>query len=769
MNEIKQISQLKSIKPNSTDAFAIDSVFGKVVCQDILRVVPHRRLVARGRCHDRLVIVKLFYGGSVKKYIDREIRGASLLADAHVLAPKILYCGKSNVPGVNLELLEYLPQKKNIDEIWYGDGSEPLIMAMQKIIAAQHHAGCYHIDLHPHNFLLHDEELFVGDFSAVRKSHHAPLCQRKSLENLVLLYAQICLKDQLLIVKFFEQYCQLRHWSCDQVLIDKMMSLLYKKRFERIQSIQNRYLRNCTLVLYLKAFRKHIWCLRELYNKEMQSFLREINAHIEKGKIIKAGNTCTVIKVKFNGQWYVIKRYNIKNARHFLKKCLRTSRAIKSWSHAHMLRVLGVATPKPIAVVENRFGFFKGVTYFICEYVEGETLKYFVDKKKSPDHRTVEQVANLLRLLEYGRISHCDLKSSNFILSKQGSVIVDLDAMRFHSDKKIFSRARAKDIKRFLENWADQPPTQSMFKLALNKKQIARDQAYAVDVSVLIVSYHSADLLKACVDSILKQKQITYEIIVVDNASQDDSVQVIKQLPVTGIFNTENIGFGRANNQAFLKAKGRYILLLNPDAEIVEQDFLQRLFVFMENNSQYGLVSAKVLDLSGEKETKPKKYYPGEKQAGLPYQHLQGEFAWVLGACMMIPHQIYAAVHGFDEDYFLYGEDADICLRVRQLGYEIGYYTDVHIKHVGGASETTNSCYNRIYKKHTALHIFYRKHYSALVAARVIKHELCQAKIRKFYYKCLLKLGPKGKALEKYDRYRAIVDVCLDARRKENA
>lgn len=73
-----------------------------------------------------------------------------------------------------------------------------------------------------------------------------------------------------------------------------------------------------------------------------------------------------------------------------------------------------------------------------------------------------------------------------------------------------------------------------------------------------------------------------------------------------GIFNTTNVGFGRANNQAFAKAKGRYILLFNPDAEMVEQDFLQRLFVFMENNFKYGLVSAKVLDASGEKETKPK-------------------------------------------------------------------------------------------------------------------------------------------------------------------
>ena len=275
-------------------------------------------------------------------------------------------------------------------------------------------------------------------------------------------------------------------------------------------------------------------------------------------------------------------------------------------------------------------------------------------------------------------------------------------------------------------------------------------------------------MLKACVDSILKQEKITYEIIIADNASQDNSVQVIKQLPVIGIFNTTNVGFGRANNQAFAKAKGRYILLFNPDAEMVEQDFLQRLFVFMENNFKYGLVSAKVLDASGEKETKPKKYYPGEKQAGLPYQHLPGEFAWVLGACMMIPHQIYVAVQGFDEDYFLYGEDADICLRVRQLGYEIGYYPDVHIKHVGGASEIINSCYNRIYKKHTALHIFYRKHYSASVATRLVKQALRQAKMRKFYYKWLLKLGRKGKMLEKYDRYRAIVDVCLGVREKEN-
>src|SRR5688572_16305853 len=118
-----------------------------------------------------------------------------------------------------------------------------------------------------------------------------------------------------------------------------------------------------------------------------------------------------------------------------------------------------------------------------------------------------------------------------------------------------------------------------------------------IDVSIIIVNYNTASLIPDCINSILQQQGVQCEIIVVDNASQDNSAEVLQSLgnPIIPILNKDNLGFGKANNQAARQAKGRYVFLLNPDASLQSPDGLRGLIAFMETNPNYGLVGPKII------------------------------------------------------------------------------------------------------------------------------------------------------------------------------
>ena len=260
------------------------------------------------------------------------------------------------------------------------------------------------------------------------------------------------------------------------------------------------------------------------------------------------------------------------------------------------------------------------------------------------------------------------------------------------------------------------------------------------DISVIIVNYNTAHIIKTCITSILKQEKINYEIIVIDNASQDQSLKTLQEFKdkITLIPSKINLGFGKANNEAFKHALGKYLLLLNPDAELQNSQDLNKIYSFMKTNPQYGLVGTKIVNENQNTETKPKHYYSGEKYIKHSLKALPGTIAWVLGACMIIPKEVYKKTGGFDEDFFLYAEDADLCLRIRKLGLEIGYFPAVTIHHIGSASEHKTSKYDLTLKKHQALLTFYKKHYSEQDVKLLVKKELHKANLRIFFHKLAL-------------------------------
>ena len=178
----------------------------------------------------------------------------------------------------------------------------------------------------------------------------------------------------------------------------------------------------------------------------------------------------------------------------------------------------------------------------------------------------------------------------------------------------------------------------------------------------------------------------------VDNNSKDNSVAVLQEfLPgITLIANPDNKGFGKANNQAFKSSRGRYIFMLNPDAVCMTNQDLAHAAAFMDEHQQDGLVGTRILNANHQLEKTAWHHYPRQTQTQADFSSLPGVYATVLGASMIARREVFEKVNGFDEDFFLYGEETDLCLRIRKAGYSIGYCESVTVMHIGSASERTN-------------------------------------------------------------------------------
>lgn len=255
-----------------------------------------------------------------------------------------------------------------------------------------------------------------------------------------------------------------------------------------------------------------------------------------------------------------------------------------------------------------------------------------------------------------------------------------------------------------------------------------------IDISIVIVNYNVKDFLLQALKSIeAARKSLKLEILVVDNNSVDGSVDYLKPLfpNVNFIPLDDNIGFGRANNLAIDIAKGKYLLILNPDT-ILSEDTLEIMYDYMENNPNCGISGCKVLNPDGTFQLACRRGFPTPwasfaKLFGLqslfPNSKLFAQYNQtyksvdetypidaVIGAFMFCKTDLIKKLNGFDPDFFMYGEDIDLCYRVKQSGFAIDYVHSTSIIHFKGES-TRRSSINEVRHFYQAMEIFARKHY----------------------------------------------------------
>ena len=278
------------------------------------------------------------------------------------------------------------------------------------------------------------------------------------------------------------------------------------------------------------------------------------------------------------------------------------------------------------------------------------------------------------------------------------------------------------------------------------------------DLSVIIVSYNTVDFLGRCLNSVASQSNVTWEVIVVDNCSKDGSTDFLREVfPwVELIANDQNLGFSRANNQALKFCKGRYVYYLNPDTE-VQPDAFRKMVDFMDSHSDVGLAGTRLVYPDGSLQPSVENRYPGQRYAKNELKGLKGNTAWVLGASMIARQALIRTLEGFDENFFLYGEDLDLCLRIRKAGWLIGHVPEAEVIHWEGQSERGNLSVEVWEKKINAEFGFYRKHYSNKAVRAIMRSNLLQAYWRIFTLTLTLPfLKNKEEALAKLEKYKLI-------------
>ncbi len=256
-----------------------------------------------------------------------------------------------------------------------------------------------------------------------------------------------------------------------------------------------------------------------------------------------------------------------------------------------------------------------------------------------------------------------------------------------------------------------------------------------IELSIIIVNYNVKEFVLNLLGSITKaSSNLSTEIFVVDNASDDGSVEAIKEKypAVNLIANKKNLGFGAANNQALEQAKGKYFLLINPDT-IVREDTFYKMINFFVANPKCGIAGCKVLNPDGSLQLACRRGFPGPwtsftKVMGLstlfPKSKLFARYNLtyldenntyevdaVSGAFMMMRREVYQNVGGFDPQFFMYGEDLDLCYRTQNAGYKVFYVHETEIIHYKGES-TKRSSIDETKVFYDAMHLFVKKHFS---------------------------------------------------------
>lgn len=257
-----------------------------------------------------------------------------------------------------------------------------------------------------------------------------------------------------------------------------------------------------------------------------------------------------------------------------------------------------------------------------------------------------------------------------------------------------------------------------------------------MDFSVIIVNYKVKHFLDQCLHTVLKASvECNAEIIVVDNNSCDGSVQLVQEKfpSVQLIENTENVGFSRANNQALKCAKGKYILLLNPDT-VVEEDTFTKVIAFMDKTPDAGALGVKMIDGKGNFLPESKRglptpwvafykifglssLFPQSKKFGkyhLSYLNKNKihEVDVLAGAFMLLRKSVLDEVGILDEAFFMYGEDIDLSYRIQKSGLKNYYYPETTIIHYKGES-TKKGSLNYVKLFYKAMLIFAKKHFTA--------------------------------------------------------
>ncbi|MBX8597313.1 serine/threonine protein kinase [Pseudomonas cichorii] len=472
LSELKNVGRTPELPLNVTLADTIGPADLQLLT--LLRVLPGQRYVGAGVWRGRTVLAKLLVGNKAARHFQRELDGVRLLAEQGLTTPLLLADGLQEGEGGWL-LFEFLDNAQSLGDAWNQVENLPPLADEQQLvlgealsaIARLHAKGLWQEDLHLDNLLRHSGQLYLIDGAGIRVEEAGkPLSRQAVLENLGVFFAQLPKSLEPFTEELLVQY--LLSNAEHALPMEALQKQIDKVRSWRLKDYLNKTGRDCSL-FSVEDSASRFRAIRREEEAVLLPVLEQADALLDKGHLYKTGGAASVGRVEVNGRPLVIKRYNIKNFSHWLKRFWRPSRAWHSWREANRLEFLGIATPRPLAVLEQRVLGLRRKAYLVTEFLQGpDIIKRFAPHVESGDVPENELLAldRLFEQLIRERISHGDLKGHNLFWHEDRWALIDLDAMQQHSSQSSFAAAFARDRARFMRNW----PTDSALHRLLEQR-----------------------------------------------------------------------------------------------------------------------------------------------------------------------------------------------------------------------------------------------------------------------------------------------------------
>lgn len=459
----------------------------------VVRVVPQQREVVRGTWQGQLVYAKQFSGARAKKHLERDVAGVQQLLNASIPTPALLFQGDAVAPNSYVAIYAAITPAQNAEEAYAQLPKDQRLLLMRQLVQAlalHHKAGLIQTDLYFKNFLLETDQttgassLYTLDGDGIRpistffKNHQ----QRK---NLATLFSKMDVLDEDDWLQYlYQYYCDAMGMSFSVEGMTNLWLITQKIR----QTVASDYadkkvFRTCTDVKVTQNFR-YFSAIASAFSEDETTLLNLDIFLANAAGNIKNGNTCTIAKALIANRQVVVKRYNIKSLLHGFGRAFRKSRAAISWANAHRLNISNIATPTPLALVEERFGWLCQRAYFVSAFLDApDVAQYFAEKHSIETKQAVAyEVASLFYRLSLLKISHGDCKASNLKIKVGKPVLLDLDAMQ--ADPWFFQQKHIKDLKRFMRNWQQDAETTLLFKQAFRAAYHEADDPWVLPLLV---------------------------------------------------------------------------------------------------------------------------------------------------------------------------------------------------------------------------------------------------------------------------------------------
>jgi len=421
----------------------------RIECEVMLRLFPGKRAVMRAAWRGRAALVKVFLdSASGRRNVRRELAGYRALKAAGLPTPELLLQARC-AAGNHVLAFAFIERAQRLGDLARASNRLDAARAGLKLLAQLHANACGHTDPHLDNFLSAGARVYVVDVGSITRLARADYGRRQR-NNLAFFLAQFAPLQRA-------QLCDALPAHYPAAAADPKLQRAIDRAWRRRKS---RYMRKCARACsdfaVRKTWRQHAVWNRAFYGDDLADFLRDPDAYIAGAALMKDGNSATVARARMDGREVVIKRNNIKHARHGLRRLLRATRSQINWRNAHLLRLSGVATPQPLAFVEKRRGPLRLGGYYVSAFcaAPAAAVKY---RDAPPSDEELKRFAALFAGLRAARLCHGDLKASNLLVADDAIVLVDLDSLTSCARANQYRMCAAKDKRRFLQNWQDKP------------------------------------------------------------------------------------------------------------------------------------------------------------------------------------------------------------------------------------------------------------------------------------------------------------------------